>query len=255
VAGFAGIRAIDGISFDVDAGEIVGIIGPNGAGKTTLFDCISGFTPLAAGEITLLGRPITSLRAAERAQLGLGRSFQDARLFPELTVEETIAIALERFVESRSVLMAAFHLPPAYESEQHVAARIDELVELLGLEPFRRAFVRELSTGTRRIVDLACLVAHRPAVILLDEPSSGIAQREVEALVPVVRRLRDEMGASLLIVEHDIPFVSSVANRLIALDLGRVIATGAPADVLSHADVVESYLGTSSAAIARSGTT
>ena len=114
--------------------------------------------------------------------------------------------------------------------------------------------MRELSTGTRRILDLACQVAHRPAVILLDEPSSGIAQREVEALAPVLRRLRDEMGAALVVIEHDIPLVSGVADRLVALELGRVIATGAPDAVLQHPDVVESYLGTSAAALQRSGT-
>ena len=252
---FGGIRAVDKTTFDVWPGEIVGVIGPNGAGKTTVFDLISGFTPSTAGTITFNGRDITTMSAAGRADLGLGRSFQDARLFPELTVEETLAIAQERFVGSRSVVAAALHLPMAVDSEQHVALRVHELIELMGLGDYRHSFVRELSTGTRRVVDLACLVAHRPAVILLDEPSSGIAQREVEALSPVVRRLRDEMGASLVIVEHDIPFVSEVSDRLLALEQGRVIATGPPADVLEHPDVIESYLGTSGAAIARSGGT
>jgi branched-chain amino acid transport system ATP-binding protein len=252
---FGGIRAVDGTTFDVWPGEIVGVIGPNGAGKTTMFDLVSGFTPSTAGTIMLNGRDITTMSAAGRAQLGLGRSFQDARLFPELTVQETLAIAQERFVGSRSVFVAALHLPMAVDSEEHVALRTDELIELMGLGDYRHSFVRELSTGTRRVVDLACLVAHRPAVILLDEPTSGIAQREVEALSPVVRRLRDEMGASLVIVEHDIPFVSEVSDRLLALEQGRVIATGRPSDVLEHPDVIESYLGTSGAAIARSGGT
>jgi branched-chain amino acid transport system ATP-binding protein len=252
---FGGIRAVDGTSFDIWPGEIVGVIGPNGAGKTTVFDLVSGFTPVSGGTITLNGRDITNLSASARAELGLGRSFQDARLFPELTVGETLGIAQERFVGSRSVFVAALHLPMAADSEQHVALRTDELIELMGLGDYRHAFVRELSTGTRRVVDLACLVAHRPAVILLDEPTSGIAQREVEALAPVVRRLRDEMGASLVIVEHDIPFVSDVSDRLLALEQGRVIVTGTPSDVLEHPDVIESYLGTSGAAIARSGGT
>jgi ABC-type branched-subunit amino acid transport system ATPase component len=254
-ATFGGIRAVDQTSFDVWPREIVGVIGPNGAGKTTVFDVISGFTPPSAGTISLNGRDITTMSAAGRAALGLGRSFQDARLFPELTVEETLAIAQERFVGSRSVFVAALHLPMAVDSELHVAQRVDELIELMGLGDYRHKFVRELSTGTRRVVDLACLVAHRPAVILLDEPTSGIAQREVEALSPVVRRLRDEMGASLVIVEHDIPFVSEVSDRLLALEQGRVIATGRPSDVLEHPDVIESYLGTTGAAIARSGGT
>jgi branched-chain amino acid transport system ATP-binding protein len=252
---FGGIRAVNGATFDVWPREIVGVIGPNGAGKTTVFDLISGFTPLDTGQIVLNGRNITSLNSAGRASMGLGRSFQDARLFPELTVEETLAVAQERFVGSRSIVVAALHLPMVIDSEQHVAMRVDELIELMGLGEYRHKFVRELSTGTRRVVDLACLVAHRPAVILLDEPTSGIAQREVEALAPVIRRLRDEMGASLVIVEHDIPFVSGVADRLLALEQGQVIATGPPADVLAHPDVVESYLGTSGAAITRSGGT
>lgn len=253
IAGFGGIRAVDGVSLRVHAREIVGMIGPNGAGKTTLFDLISGFTPLIDGRIDIDGRDVTSSSPPTRAAAGLGRSFQDARLFPELTVRETLAVSLERWVSSRSAIVAAMYLPPAFESERSIDRRVDELVDLLGLGGYQHKFVRELSTGTRRIVDLACLVAHRPSVILLDEPTSGLAQREVEALAPVVRRLRDEMGAALLIIEHDIPFVSSVADRLIALDQGRVITDGPPAGVLAHPTVIESYLGTSSAAIARSG--
>jgi len=253
IAGFGGIRAVDGVSLRVHAREIVGMIGPNGAGKTTLFDLISGFTPLIDGRIDIDGRDVTSSSPPTRAAAGLGRSFQDARLFPELTVRETLSVSLERWVSSRSAIVAAMYLPPAFESERSIDRRVDELVDLLGLGDYQHKFVRELSTGTRRIVDLACLVAHRPSVILLDEPTSGLAQREVEALAPVVRRLRDEMGAALLIIEHDIPFVSSVADRLIALDQGRVITDGPPAGVLAHPTVIESYLGTSSAAIARSG--
>lgn len=253
IAGFGGIRAVDGVSLRVHAREIVGMIGPNGAGKTTLFDLISGFTPLIDGRIDIDGRDVTSSSPPTRAAAGLGRSFQDARLFPELTVRETLAVSLERWVSSRSAIVAAMYLPPAFESERSIDRRVDELVDLLGLGDYQHKFVRELSTGTRRVVDLACLVAHRPSVILLDEPTSGLAQREVEALAPVVRRLRDEMGAALLIIEHDIPFVSSVADRLIALDQGRVITDGPPAGVLAHPTVIESYLGTSSAAIARSG--
>jgi branched-chain amino acid transport system ATP-binding protein len=140
-----------------------------------------------------------------------------------------------------------------FDDEERTTARVDELIELMNLGAYRNSFVRELSTGTRRIVDLACLVGLRPTVVLLDEPSSGIAQREVEALAPVLLRLRDEMGASLLVIEHDLPLVSSISDRLIALDRGSVIATGSPADVLTHPDVVESYIGNNAAARQRSG--
>jgi len=253
VAVFGGIRAVDQVSLAIRSQEIVGIIGPNGAGKTTLFDIISGFTETRGGRIEISQTDVTAAPPHVRALAGLGRSFQDARLFPELTVRETLSVSLERWVSNKSVLAAAMHLPMAFEAESSVTRRVNELIELLGLGDFERQFIRELSTGTRRIVDLACLVAHRPSVILLDEPSSGLAQKEVEALAPVVKRLRSEMGAALVIIEHDIAFISSVADRLVALDQGRVIASGTPTDVLVHPVVVESYLGTSSAAIARSG--
>jgi ABC-type branched-subunit amino acid transport system ATPase component len=244
---------VDGVSIDIREHEIVGIIGPNGAGKTTLFDVISGYTPLTQGLIDIAGHNVTKSSPTARANFGLGRSFQDARLFPELSVRETLAVSLERWVKNRSALAAAMYLPPVFDSEDAITTRVNELVELLGLGDYQNKFIRELSTGTRRIVDLACLVAHRPSVILLDEPSSGLAQREVEALTPVVRRLRDDMGSALVIIEHDIAFISGVADRLIALDQGRVIADGVPVEVLEHPIVIESYLGTSSAAIARSG--
>ena len=240
---FGGIVAVDNVSFSVLEGEILGVIGPNGAGKTTMFDLISGFTPLDAGQIVLSGHDISELSPSGRALRGLGRSFQDARLFPSLTVTETLSVALERWVENRSSLAAALYLPPVFDSEEHVSMRVDDLVELMGLGPFRNKFLRELSTGTRRVVDLACIVALRPTVVLLDEPSSGIAQRETEALGPVLRRLRDEMGASLVVIEHDMGLLSAVADRLLALDQGRVVADGPVATVLHHPDVVASYLG------------
>ncbi|MFS8483197.1 MAG: ATP-binding cassette domain-containing protein, partial [Acidimicrobiia bacterium] len=170
-----------------------------------------------------------------------------------LTVHEAIAVALEQHVEVRDPVAAALHLPSVVDSEDAVADRVDELVELLGLGAYRDKFVRELSTGTRRVVDLACVLAQGPTVLLLDEPSSGIAQREAEALAPMLRRVRDELGASLLVIEHDLPLLSSIADRLIALDLGRVVAEGTPAEVVEHPAVVASYLGTDEAAITRSG--
>jgi branched-chain amino acid transport system ATP-binding protein len=249
---FGGILAVNGVSLSVQSGEIMGIIGPNGAGKTTLFDLISGYTRADHGQVCLAGRDVTRLGPAARAANGLGRSFQDAALFSSLTVEECVAVACERWIEVREPLSAALHLPNAYDSERKVTMRVAELIELLGLGAYRSKFVRELSTGTRRVVDLACLLAHRPAVILLDEPSSGIAQRETEALVPMLLRIRDETMASLVVIEHDMPLIRSIADRMVAMDQGAVIAEGDPEDVLTAQEVVDSYLGTSSAAIERS---
>jgi ABC-type branched-subunit amino acid transport system ATPase component len=250
---FGGIRAVDNVSLSVVPGEILGIIGPNGAGKTTLFDLISGFTAADSGRVVLGDRDITRRGPDGRARQGLGRSFQDARLFPALTVEETIKVALERFVDAKDPFNAMLRLPIQQKTEVELQAWVDELIELLGLGAFRAKFVRELSTGSRRIVDLACVLAHRPSVVLLDEPSSGIAQRETEALAPLITRIRDALGASLLLIEHDMPLVSSVSDRLVALDQGRVVVDGPAAVVLNHPDVVASYLGDREDVIARSG--
>jgi branched-chain amino acid transport system ATP-binding protein len=250
---FGGNRAVNGATFDVGHREIVGMIGPNGAGKTTIFDLVSGFVALDAGRVVLNGRELGDLGASERAAAGMGRSFQDARLFPDMTVSETLAVSLERWVHNRSALAAAVRWPAVFDDEERTALRVGELIELMQLGDYRNAFVRELSTGTRRVVDLACIAGHRPVMVLLDEPSSGIAQREVEALAPVLQRLRNEMGASLLVIEHDIPLISSISDRLVALDQGAVLVEGAPSDVLAHPEVIESYLGNNAIAHERSG--
>jgi branched-chain amino acid transport system ATP-binding protein len=186
---------------------------------------------------------VTRSGAASRATAGLGRSFQDARLWPALTVAECLAVALHREGETEAALPAMLGPPRVADSERMIHAGVDELIETMRLTAFRNKFVSELSTGTRRIVELACLLAHRPSVLLLDEPSSGIAQREAEALGPLLKDLRDRLGCAMLIIEHDMPLISSLADRLVALDLGRVVATGAPAAVLADAHVIESYLG------------
>ena len=255
---FGGINALRDVSFKVNSGEIVGFIGPNGAGKTTLFDVISGFLPPDNGTILIRDtggdvHDISRRPAQVRAKLGLGRSFQDGRLFPALTVLETIAVSLECSVDVRDPLAAALYLPAVIDSEAAVFDRVEELIELMGLGAFRDKFVHELSTGSRRIVDIACMLAHQPTVLLLDEPSSGIAQREAEALGPLLLRIRESLGASILVIEHDLPLLTSVADRMIALDLGEVIAEGDPDTVVHDPAVVASYLGTDQAAIARSG--
>jgi ABC-type branched-subunit amino acid transport system ATPase component/predicted MFS family arabinose efflux permease len=254
---FGGVSALNDVSFSVRQAEILGFIGPNGAGKTTLFDVICGFLPADGGSIRLEtdrgSYDLTRKSAQARAKLGLGRSFQDGRLFPALTVQETIAVALETHVKSRNPMAAALHLPNVWFSERRVRNRVDELIDVVGLRAFRDKFVHELSTGSRRIVDLACVLAHEPTVLLLDEPSSGIAQREAEALAPLLTRVRDTLGATLLVIEHDLPLLTSIADRMIALDLGEVIAEGTPADVVRHPAVIASYLGTTEATVARSG--
>jgi branched-chain amino acid transport system ATP-binding protein len=250
---FGGIAAVNSVDLTLRESETLGLIGPNGAGKTTLFDLITGFLEPDEGHIFLFGEDITDLGADQRARLGLHRSFQDARLFPSLTVAENVAVALEKHLEVRSSTMAALHLPNVGRAERRLEERADRLIRLMNLTPFRDKFVRELSTGSRRIVDLACVMAADPKVLLLDEPSSGIAQRETEELGPVLQRIKFETGCSVLIIEHDMPLITSISDELVALALGAVVAQGPPDEVLDHPVVVEAYLGTSEDVIQRSG--
>ena len=249
---FGGINAVTDVSFTVHEHEILGLIGPNGAGKTTIFDMISGHLPNNGGRIMLAGQDITGWAPEKRAAIGLGRSFQDARIFPSLTVAENIAIGLERHIEVRDHVSALFSTPAMRESETDVAFTVDDLIELMGLGAFRDKFVAELSTGSRRIVDLAMSIAHDPTVLLLDEPSSGIAQRETEALGPLLRRIREEAGCALLVIEHDMPLITSLSDSIVALDLGQVLMQGPPSDVLADERVVNAYLGNDPASINRS---
>jgi ABC-type branched-subunit amino acid transport system ATPase component/predicted MFS family arabinose efflux permease len=241
---YGGITAVNAVSLSLYEDEILGLIGPNGAGKTTVFDLISGFQPNDGGRVVLHGEDITSWPAHARARAGLGRSFQNARLWPSMTVRDAVATACEGEVEVGAALPAFLHLPMVADSEAKVRAKAEDLLELLRLQHFGDKFISELSTGVRRMVDLAVQLATKPSVLLLDEPSSGIAQRETEALGPILRDVQHHLGCSILIIEHDMPLITSLADRLLALDTGTVVTTGPPTEVLRHPAVVESYLGT-----------
>ncbi|HXW31686.1 MAG TPA: ATP-binding cassette domain-containing protein, partial [Acidimicrobiales bacterium] len=250
---FGGVLALDDVSFSVRRGEILGIIGSNGAGKTTLFDVCSGFLSPDAGHVVLERRDVTDLSAPRRAALGMGRVFQDARLFPSLTVAEVVAVAFERHVAVRDPLLALANMSSARQSEEEIADGVDELLEQLHLERYRDSFVSELSTGTRRVVELACTMAHEPSLVLLDEPSSGLAQRETETLGHLLLEFQQATGATMVLIEHDIPLVSSVADRLLCMHLGAVLCHGTPDEVLADPSVAASYLGESDVAVRRSG--
>ncbi len=247
---YGGVDAVNGVSVRVERGETLGLIGPNGAGKTTLFELLSGFTRADGGQVTFSGREITDLGPEARGRLGLIRSFQDAALFPTMTVTDTVCLALER-VEPTSFAGSALGLSGSERARRTEAA---ELVAFMGLDPYRHKQVQELSTGTRRITELACAIALRPALLLLDEPSSGIAQRETEALGHLLEDLKAELDTTLVVIEHDIPLVMSLADRIVAMDAGSVIAAGSPDAVRHDPRVVEAYLGGRLEAVERSGT-
>jgi len=246
---FGGVRAVRGVSFDVRTGETLGLIGPNGAGKTTTFELLAGFTKADEGTVTFAGRDVTYLSPEARGRLGLIRSFQDAGLFPTLTVAECVQLALER-VDATRFLPAIAGLT-GQERRKERAAR--ELVSWMGLDRYRSSQIQELSTGTRRIAEIACLVALQPTLLLLDEPSSGVAQRETEALGTLLVRLREQLSLTLVIIEHDIPLIMGISDRIVAMADGEVIAAGTPDIVRSDPAVVEAYLGGSLTAIERSG--
>jgi ABC-type branched-subunit amino acid transport system ATPase component/ABC-type branched-subunit amino acid transport system permease subunit len=238
---FGGIAAVDGVSIRVDQGEVVGLIGTNGAGKSTLLNAVGGFVP-SRGGVLLLGDDITGLGAAQRARAGLGRTFQGATLFPELTVRESVAVALEARGRSGFV-STTLALPVSRRRERRRAAEAEDLIAFLGLGRYADAYIADLSTGTRRIVELAGLLAVGAQVLCLDEPTAGVAQRETEAFGPLLLEIRRELDAAMVVIEHDMPLIMTISDRMYCLELGRVIAEGPPGQVREDPRVVASYLG------------
>ncbi len=249
---FGGVAALQGVDLTVTPGEVVGIIGPNGAGKTTLFDLVSGFTTPDRGVVVLAGVDVTGAAPDARARAGLGRSFQSARLFPALTVRENIAVALERKAV-RNPLLALVWAPQVRTSERRISRQVDRLVDLMGLDAYADATLAELSTGSRRAVDVACILASEPSLLLLDEPSSGLAQAETESLGPLLQRIVRETGCGMLVIEHDLPLITALSDRMVAMEAGAVLVTGTPAQVRSDPRVLASYLAASDDVVQRSG--
>jgi ABC-type branched-subunit amino acid transport system ATPase component len=249
---FGGIHAVDGASFVARPGEIVGVIGPNGSGKTTLLDAVSGQVRPSSGRVIMDGEDLIDWFPEDRALLGLVRSFQDCRLYPELTVEEALLIGEDARQPTR-VLATTFGLRAARRAERAKRDTVDRLLSELGLERYRHHTIGELSTGTRRVVDLAAIGSAAPRLLLLDEPTAGIAQREAEAFAPLLRRLHEQTAATVLIVEHDVPLVFSLCDHIVVMEAGRVVSDGTPDEVRRDPAAIDAYLGASQEAIARTG--
>jgi ABC-type branched-subunit amino acid transport system permease subunit/ABC-type branched-subunit amino acid transport system ATPase component len=247
---FGGNRAVDDVTFHVMPGELVGLIGTNGAGKSTLLNAISGFVP-SIGRIEVLGKEVNGMPAHARHRLGLGRGFQAAKLYPELTVRETLMVALEAREPSR-LAASMVAMPPSRRAERAKRAEADEIISFLGLGYFSDSTVTGLSTGTRRVVELGCLLAVDAHVLLLDEPTGGVAQKETEAFGPLIKRIQSELDAAVVVIEHDMPLVMSISDRVYCLEAGAVIAQGTPDEVRHDPLVIASYLGTDERAINRS---
>jgi branched-chain amino acid transport system ATP-binding protein len=240
---FGGVVAVDDVDLDLYRGEILGLLGPNGAGKTTIFELLSGEQRSERGRITMEGDDITSWPAYRRAEHGLGRSFQAARLWPGLTVHESVIAAISHHTSSPGAAAAMLCLPNVGRTERRMRRAADEILEPFGLTQYADQLTSDLSTGERRLLELAVIIATGPSIVLLDEPSAGLAQAETEAMAPVLLETKRRLDCSMILIEHDMALLRQLADRAIALDLGAVVATGNPEDVLNHPVVIESYLG------------
>ena len=249
---YGGVHAVDGVSLHIAPGEVVGLIGPNGSGKTTLLDAISGQARLTRGRVRMDGDDLAGRLPEHRARLGLVRSFQDCRLYPELTVEDVLLVS-EDARHRVDLLSTTLHLPWARRAERAKRAAVSDVIDAFGLARFRHHRTQELSTGTRRVVDLASIVLAEPRLLLLDEPTAGIAQREAEAFVPLLERIHEVTGATIVLVEHDVPLVFSLASQVVVMETGRVASAGPPDVVKADPAAVAAYLGASPEAWARSG--
>jgi branched-chain amino acid transport system ATP-binding protein len=239
---FGGISALDGVDLAVKPAEIVGVLGPNGAGKSTLFNVISGFLKPNRGKIHLGERDMTGMLPYERVAAGLGRTFQQVRLFRNLTVMENLLVAQHRHLRA-GAWSSMLRLPVWRRDEKVARKRVEAILDVVNLRPWADTYPSQLSYGTLRFLELASVLSLQPRILLLDEPASGIQQKEVEALGPMLKRVRDETGCAILLIEHDMNLLLSVSDYVYALDFGRVIAEDPPGKIVHEDRVLESYLG------------
>ena len=239
---FGGLKALDGVDLAVGPGEVHSVIGPNGAGKTTLFNCVTGIHPPTAGEVEFLGRPVTGLPARTMTKRGLARTFQNIRLFREMSALENVMVG--RHVRTRAGWLPVIFRTPGFRSEERsIRERSLEKLEFVGLISLADCGAQHLPYGHQRRLEIARALATEPKLLLLDEPAAGMNPEETRQLMELILRVRDE-GITVLLIEHDMKVVMGISDRITVIDHGERIADGTPGETRSNQRVIEAYLGT-----------
>ena len=239
---FGGIRAVDDVSFEVEPGQVFTIIGPNGAGKTTIFNLVSRIYEPTAGRLVFDGEDITRVPPHEVARRGIARTFQNIELFEHATVLQNLLLGRHAHKRSRFVEELLF-LPRVRALELEHREAVEKVIDFLDLQPHRDSLVVNLAYGVRKVVEVARALCTRPRLLLLDEPSSGLSVEETEDMAFWIQDIRTILGVTVLMVEHDMSLVSSVSDRVLAVNYGRPIAVGTAREVQEHPEVIKAYLG------------